>query len=229
MLSKISQISLLGFIFLFFQCNVFSQEKINTIKINNLKAFAKLYGYVRFFHPSDEASQINWDNFALYGVKEILTLQSESELLEKLETLFLPIAPSLKLIKTGTDFRYDTNSLIPPNKENFKPIFWQHQGVRLIDEIPDLYKSIRVNRELKLSKGYCKVEQFLDVSSHKGKNFRLKVKGKNSSKDDSAYLWVMGNNGNDRVATFFHEESISENKWSEYQIEGVISSYSKYL
>ena len=29
--------------------------------IENVRAFAKLYGYVRWFHPSDEASAIDWD------------------------------------------------------------------------------------------------------------------------------------------------------------------------
>jgi len=35
--------------------------------IRNLRAFSKLYGYVRFFHPSDEAAAIDWERFAIYG------------------------------------------------------------------------------------------------------------------------------------------------------------------
>ena len=38
-----------------------SSAQENPTTLYNLKAFAKLYGYVRFFHPSDEASDINWD------------------------------------------------------------------------------------------------------------------------------------------------------------------------
>ena len=33
--------------------------------IDNLVAFAKLYGYIRYFHPSDEAASINWNQFAM--------------------------------------------------------------------------------------------------------------------------------------------------------------------
>ena len=29
------------------------------IQVTNLVAFARLYGYIRFFHPSDQASFIN--------------------------------------------------------------------------------------------------------------------------------------------------------------------------
>jgi hypothetical protein len=33
----------------------------------NLNAFAKAYGYVKYFHPSDEASGTDWNRFAIYG------------------------------------------------------------------------------------------------------------------------------------------------------------------
>ena len=36
-------------------------------KVENLETFAKVYGYVRWFYPSDEAAKINWTNFAVYG------------------------------------------------------------------------------------------------------------------------------------------------------------------
>ena len=42
-------------------------ETVEYDPINNLESFAKLYGYVQYFHPSDEASQINWEQFAIYG------------------------------------------------------------------------------------------------------------------------------------------------------------------
>ena len=28
--------------------------------VQNLETFARLYGYVRYFHPSNEAAAINW-------------------------------------------------------------------------------------------------------------------------------------------------------------------------
>jgi hypothetical protein len=35
----------------------------------NLEAFARLLGYVRHFHPSDEAAATDWDTFAISGVR----------------------------------------------------------------------------------------------------------------------------------------------------------------
>jgi hypothetical protein len=39
--------------------------------IRNLRAFSKLYGYVRFFHPADEAAAIDWEQFAIYGAGKV--------------------------------------------------------------------------------------------------------------------------------------------------------------
>ena len=39
----------------------------NLEKVENLKTFAKLYGYVKYFHPADEAANIDWNKFAIFG------------------------------------------------------------------------------------------------------------------------------------------------------------------
>jgi hypothetical protein len=39
--------------------------------VENLRAFAKLYGYVRYFHPSDAAVNTEWDKFAIHGVRQV--------------------------------------------------------------------------------------------------------------------------------------------------------------
>ena len=62
-----------------------------------LYTFAKLYGYFRYFHPSDEAQEIDWDSQALYGISMLEKVKNEQELKEVLDHLFLSIAPSLKL------------------------------------------------------------------------------------------------------------------------------------
>lgn len=66
-------------------------------KIENLVTFAKLYGYVKYFHPSDEAASIDWERFAIYGAQRVENARDSRELRRRLEGLFLPIAPSIKL------------------------------------------------------------------------------------------------------------------------------------
>jgi hypothetical protein len=68
-------------------------------EMQNLRAFAKLYGYIRYFHPSDEAFQINWDKFVISGVEKVKTAADSQELGSILEAMFLPIAPTIQMEK----------------------------------------------------------------------------------------------------------------------------------
>lgn len=56
-------------------------------KIQNLRAFAKLYGYVRYFHPSDAAAEVDWQPFALHGVREVADAGGRTELRSTLDEL----------------------------------------------------------------------------------------------------------------------------------------------
>ncbi len=57
-------------------------------------AFARLYGLVRWFHPSDEAAAVPWDEFAILGAERVRNAEDASELRAELERLFLPIVPT---------------------------------------------------------------------------------------------------------------------------------------
>ena len=85
----------------------YSQNLSHYPKVENIKTFAKLYGYVRYFHPSDEASKINWNNFALYGCRQVENCSSPDELVKILNILFTPIAPSIKIYKTNEKLSFD--------------------------------------------------------------------------------------------------------------------------
>ena len=56
-------------------------------EIINLRALARLYGYVRWFHPSDEAQEIDWDRFAVYAVARIRSAEDNADLEERLREL----------------------------------------------------------------------------------------------------------------------------------------------
>ncbi|HEX9735886.1 MAG TPA: peptidase S41, partial [Thermoanaerobaculia bacterium] len=62
--------------------------------VDNLRAFAKLYGYVRFFHPSDEAAGVDWDAFAVYGAAKVMAVDAGGDLAAALRELFVPVAPT---------------------------------------------------------------------------------------------------------------------------------------
>lgn len=93
-----------------------------SFELQKLEEFAKVYGVVRYFHPSDEAAGINWNQFAAYGIEEILKTQNQNQFEAKLKNLFLPLAPSLSFNNTNS---YTWNT------ENLYPVFWVHHGLGL--------------------------------------------------------------------------------------------------
>ena len=70
--------SLLFFLFITFPS--LSNTKNDSL-IQKVEAFNKLYGYVKYFHPSDEAAELDWDAFAIYGSNEILNSSNKSPML----------------------------------------------------------------------------------------------------------------------------------------------------
>ena len=98
-------------------------------KIDYLTTFAKAYGYVKYFHPSDEAYAIDWNQFAAYGAAEVNKCKSREDLIETLNALFIPIAPTIKFTDENHITNFDINQVIPENSNGYCLTFWQHQGV----------------------------------------------------------------------------------------------------
>lgn len=174
---KITILLILG-IFIFIGCANKNQSR----KIENLKAFTKLYGYVRWFHPSDEAQTIDWDKFACYGSQIVENAPNSTALKDSLLKLFSPIAPSLQIYSKSEDYNLDSVSYIPETGNNIYPVYWQHLGVKLNKTPADIYKSVRVNRINK--NDYKKTPAFgksLNASALKGKTIELEVRVKSEN------------------------------------------------
>ncbi|MCX7737754.1 MAG: S41 family peptidase [Candidatus Kapabacteria bacterium] len=103
-------------------------KELSTKAIENLSAFARLFGYVRYFYPSSEAQMTNWQDLALAGVEMVETAKNSNELLNTLNNLFNPIAPLLQ-IKQGTkpnDIQKNYES--PPTALKNLALVWKHIG-----------------------------------------------------------------------------------------------------
>jgi len=110
--------------------------------VDNLRAFARLYGYVRFFHPSDEAAGVDWDAFAVYGAAKVMAVDAGGDLAAALRELFVPVAPTLRVFPAGEEPpppAYDW----PASTDGLQVVAWQHVGVGLG---PGIYRSVRSHR-----------------------------------------------------------------------------------
>ena len=130
-----------------------SEEQLYT----NLEAFSKLYGYVRYFHPSDEAAELDWEQFAIYGVDKVKGATNERELKEVLEELFIPLAPTMSLYLGD-----EQNQRKQSEKESLEVIAWQHYGMGT-PEIPNsFYKSERISASIENESYVLETDKLFD-------------------------------------------------------------------
>jgi hypothetical protein len=116
-------------------------------KERNLKAFSELYGYVRFFHPSDEVTKVNWFFFSLYGVHQVMSAQNDQQLIRELKALVLPIALSVIIDSVPISKHKALSKIIPEKLSGYKLVNWVHRGLALPYDDSSIYKSRRNNRD----------------------------------------------------------------------------------
>ena len=66
-------------------------------EVENVAAFARLYGVVRFFYPSDAAAELDWSRFAVHGVARARAAQDTVELQAALRGLVAPLGPGIEV------------------------------------------------------------------------------------------------------------------------------------
>lgn len=130
-------------------------------KVQNLESFARLYGYARWFHPSDEAQEIDWEKFAVLGIKKVENIRSTAELRDTLFSLFSPIMQGLQIYETQKPEVFDLETLFSPDP-NAKPVAWQHYGVYLEGK-PNIYESRRTNKSETEKVMFNRVPQFGEI------------------------------------------------------------------
>jgi C-terminal processing protease CtpA/Prc len=92
----------------------------------NIVAFARLLGYVRFFYPGDSAAHTDWNVFAAAAVRVVEPARDADELVQTLTRVFQPVAPTVTVYRTG-----DTPRPLPspPPSPTLGVVYWQHLGL----------------------------------------------------------------------------------------------------
>ncbi len=218
-------ISLLAVFFTLWLCKFLTTN--GQKEIQNLRAFTKLYGYVKYFHPSDEASQIDWDKFAVYGTEKVKNAKNRQELKTVLEELFLPFAPTIQIYPSKEKPK-EPKLHLPEDTSGLKVVAWQHFGVGLGGRM-SIYRSIRINRENIIAEGgrFGTVTQATDAAAHRGKEIRLKasVKADVSGAGNQVQLWLRVDRESKERGFFDNmaDRPITSKEWKEYEIQGDVA------
>ncbi len=218
---------LLFMIFHASSCQRDNSSSAQSQAIQNLRAFAKLYGYIKYFHPSDEASLIDWDAFAVYGVGKIKQAKNIKELKAGLEELFLPIAPTIQVYFSGQEPE-DPLKHLPKDTAGMKVVAWQHKGVGF-GKMISVYASIRLSRENVIvsgGPGFGTVTQGIEAGPFQGKEVRLRARVKTRVKGsgNQGQLWLRVDREAGQRGFFDNmaDRPITSKEWQEYEIRGRI-------
>jgi hypothetical protein len=97
-------------------------------EVEALAAYARLYGYVRWFHPSDEGAEVDWERLAVLGAADVRRAREAGGLQTALGNVFQPIAPTLALRPIGSGGVGWPHNL---PELGGRVTYWQHRGVKL--------------------------------------------------------------------------------------------------
>lgn len=134
--------------------------------LENLTAFTRLLGYIRFFHPSDQAAAADWHQVAIAGAQEAEKAVNPDDLARTLENFFSPLAPTLRVYPEGERPSVPEELQPPAGVANPEVVYWLHTGVGLPETVPSTYSSVRSGSPggAPATTGLPRPEQPLEVS-----------------------------------------------------------------
>jgi len=196
--------------------------------VQNLRTLAKLYGYLRYFHPSDEAARVDWDALAIHAAGKVKDAPDAEALKAALEEVFRPVAPSMTIYFRGKEAPAPAApalSTASPDAASKSVVSWQHMGVGT-GAANSIYQSIRLNRPFEMA-GQATVGRRLEAAKHAGKTVKMNawVKVRAGDMNSRAQLWLRV----DRPSGpgFFdnmYDRPITAPEWEEYTITGPIAT-----
>lgn len=195
-------------------------DELSSLQINKLTAFARTYGYVRFFHPSDQASLLDWNRMALFGANEILNSPESESVDQVLTKIFDPVVIDLEFYSGEQKPRPETKKVPVRNV-----LAWQHAGVGIGRN--RLYRSARTNRITIEPVGeiapFGNVLQVKDASELRGKQIRFRFQAKVVTRC-RLQGWFRVDRESEQRGLFdnMSDRPITNTEWDEFELSGTV-------
>ncbi|MEL6562301.1 MAG: S41 family peptidase, partial [Bacteroidota bacterium] len=178
----------------------------------------------KYFYPSDEAQEIDWDLFAIYGAKESGKAKTKQDLKMVLQRLFKPIAPTLKIsFSLDSTFHYQ----LPDSIKNHEidTITWQHYGAGEMST-KGYYKSTRTNRDEVINHKNERSFTILDLGETKTNYDSIKIEIK-TKHDGTSWNTVSdltaGFLRKNSQRSFSEKKSIFNKDWETVEIKELVN------
>lgn len=207
-----------------------AQSRTAVSETERVAAFARLYGVVRYFHPSDAAQEIDWPRFAIYGVGRVRQAEGSSDLQRELAALFAPFTTGVEIVPAGKAF-----AARPPSAPNQPLVAWRHRGLSLDGAgRTGPYLSARTRRETpEPIRGTTRLMQTVDATSLRGRPVRLRATVKATAGDErsGAALWLRVDRAKRQVGFLdeMKDRPIREPEWRDYEVTGTVDEDAETL
>jgi Peptidase family S41 len=195
-------------------------------EIDNVATFARLFGVVRYFYPSDAAAALDWNRFAVHGVSQVRLSADARSLETTLKALFSPLGPGIVIAR-------ELPAAPAPGTADSSLVAWRYLGAAIAPSGPqNPYQAKRTNRALVMGAtidGFATVMQTVPALSLRGRTIRLRglVRAEPSAADSAngAALWLRVDRPNQQMGFFDNmgNRPIRSPDWRQYEIEGAVA------
>ncbi|MBC7977247.1 MAG: hypothetical protein H7138_19905 [Myxococcales bacterium] len=168
----------------------------NHSRVANLRAFAKLYGVVRWFYPGDTAATVDWDRFAIDGVRAIVDSPDAAGRRAVLAEIWHPVAPAVEITAAADPPRVAPSAPLTAG-DHPEIVAWQHRGFG-DSTFATVYASKRLHHERVVPAPgvpFAALWQAVDATPFRGRRVRLTGKLRTSGRA-LGQLWIRVERGN---------------------------------
>ncbi|MGQ9818710.1 MAG: S41 family peptidase [Candidatus Kapaibacteriales bacterium] len=194
-------------------------KPLSAHELRNIIQFTNVYGLIRYFYPSESALKIDWDNFALFGLRRLIDISNVDSSRKELLNLFHPIAPLLKIAP-----KESLNAIAFPKYKEALPqvlLCWRHSVFPskkitpfVRSEITNIYKPQRNSP--------ASIYQLVPASKFQDSDIRFSIFAKGSIEKPAGRLILMvrfEDTTSSTIASEFKEfVDLDEGSWQKFEI-----------
>ncbi len=200
----------------------------------NVLAFAKLYGHVRFFHPSDAVAKTDWEVFAVEGVRFAEGAGDARELASRLEVFFHPVAPTVCVWPSRSEVVSPCHlTLDGCGNGNPSIVAQYHHGVGLKSgSSQGYYYSRRVDNRGPSIDNSEVIGQRIEAEALRGERVRLRSWLRTQIPGDGgeAHLEIaVGSGEDDSDSDKSVAASVDSESWKEFELEASIPNDAEWI
>jgi hypothetical protein len=192
-------------------------------EVENVAAFARLYGVVRFFYPSDAAAELDWDRFAVHGVARVRPARDAAELASTLRQITAPLGPGIEIAGERRTSRVPAGPGEPL-------VAWRYLGPGF-STLGGAYAAKRTNRAAPprhaSAEGFATLMQTLPAEAWRGKTIRLsgRLRAPQVGAVGGAALWLRVDRENQKMGFFdnMSDRMVRGSTWTSASVEGPVA------